>query len=164
MQEYINSGILETYVLGCASEQEAREVLSMKEKYPEVKDALLELENDMERLAASMAIDPPDNLWPQIAHEINEIVLREQFQPQLYRESVDKGEKTNTDSKSQYIDIESEATHMRIHKVWRWVFAAVFVLGKIFLGFAIYYYLENRQMNEQVNELKTELKQMKSTK
>ncbi|MCD8741744.1 hypothetical protein LT679_14105 [Mucilaginibacter roseus] len=164
MQEYINSGILETYVMGCASEQEAREVLSMKEKYPEVKNALIELENDMERLAASMAIEPPHNLWPQIAHEINEIVLREHNQPQIYREGINTGKEENTGGKPQYIDVESEATHMRIHKVWRWVFAAVFVLGKIFLGFAIYYYLENRQMNEQVNELKTELKQIKSTK
>ncbi|MCC8408849.1 hypothetical protein LJ707_07900 [Mucilaginibacter sp. UR6-1] len=161
MQEYINSGILEAYVLGCASQQEVQEVLSMKEKHPEVKDALLALEDDMEKLAASMAIEPPANLWPKIADEINEITMREPLKPQIYREQPKQN--TETDNKSQYIDIESEATHMRIHKAWRWVFAAVFVLGKIFLGFAIYYYLENRQMNEQMNELKTELKQLKST-
>jgi predicted MFS family arabinose efflux permease len=50
---------------------------------------------------------------------------------------------------------------MRIHKIWRWVFAAVFVLGKIFLGFAIYFYLENRQAQLQLKELKTELRQLR---
>ncbi|MBE9585253.1 hypothetical protein IM792_12400 [Mucilaginibacter sp. JRF] len=163
MQEYINSGILEAYVLGCASEQEVQEVLGVKERHPEVKSALLALEEDMERLAGSMAIEPPAHLWPKIADEINEITLRETRQPSIYREQPNY-KQPETDNKPQYIDIESEATHMRIHKAWRWVFAAVFVLGKIFLGFAIYYYLENRQMNEQMNELKTELKQLKTTK
>jgi hypothetical protein len=32
-------------------------------------------------------------------------------------------------------------------------------LGKIFLASAIYFYLENRQAREQINELKLELKQ-----
>jgi uncharacterized protein YpmS len=50
---------------------------------------------------------------------------------------------------------------MRIHKNWKWVFAAVFILGKIFLAFAIYFYLENRQTQLQLNDLKTELRQLK---
>jgi uncharacterized protein YpmS len=48
---------------------------------------------------------------------------------------------------------------MRVHKTWKWVFAAVFVLGKIFLACAIYFYLENRQAQQQVKELKSELSQ-----
>jgi predicted MFS family arabinose efflux permease len=48
---------------------------------------------------------------------------------------------------------------MRVHKVWRWVFAAVFILGKIFLAAAIYFYLENRQAQENIKELKQQLRQ-----
>ena len=50
---------------------------------------------------------------------------------------------------------------MYVHKAWRWILAAIFVLGKIFLGFAIFYYLESRQAHEQIIELKEQLRQAK---
>ncbi|RCH56603.1 hypothetical protein DJ568_01720 [Mucilaginibacter hurinus] len=160
MQEYINSGILETYVLGCATEQEAKEVLYMMEKHPEVRDALRELEADMERIAGNMAITPPAGTWNKIEKEIDEIELRTPREPAIYS---DPGQKAPSNKPtSDYIDIESESTHMRVHKGWKWVLLAIFVLGKIFLGFAIYYYFESRQAKEQVQDLKTELKQLKS--
>lgn len=158
MQEYINSGILEAYVLGCASEEEVKEVLRMKQAYPEVSEALRELEIDMERLAQHMAITPPPNVWNKVEQEINEITFRQPLEPALYREAEPKAK---TPPSPDYISIESQNTHMRIHKAWKWVFAAVFVLGKIFLGFAIYFYFEARQAKEQVQELRQELRQLK---
>ncbi|GAA4335037.1 hypothetical protein GCM10023149_42750 [Mucilaginibacter gynuensis] len=160
MQEYINSGILETYVLGCASEEEAREVLYMKEQHPEIRSALEQLEIDMERIAEAGALLPPPGTWSKIEKQIEEISLRQPTEPAIYRERYNDNTQAPP-TPPDYINVESESSHMRIHKVWRWVFAAVFVLGKIFLGFAIYYYLENRQMQEQLLELKTEMKQLK---
>ena len=40
------------------------------------------------------------------------------------------------------VDIETRSTHIRIYKTWKWVFAAVFLLGKVFLGFAIFLFGE----------------------
>ncbi|MEO6150711.1 MAG: hypothetical protein ABIN95_06645 [Mucilaginibacter sp.] len=159
MREYINSGILETYILGCATDEEAKEVLYMTEKHPDVRDALKQLETDMERIAGQMAVTPPANTWNKIEKEIDEIILRESRGPEIYRELSQKKEQNK--SGPDYIDIESESTHMRVHKVWKWVLAAIFVLGKLFLGLAIYFYLESRQAKEQVQELKTELRQLK---
>jgi hypothetical protein len=159
MQEYINSGILEAYVLGCASEEEVKEVLRMKQAYPEVNEALRELEIDMERVAEHMAITPPANVWNKIEQEINEVSFRQPLEPAIYREPQPRTETPPTPP--DYISIESQNTHMRIHKAWKWVFAAVFVLGKIFLGFAIYFYFEARQAKEQVQELRQELRQLK---
>lgn len=159
MQEYINSGILEAYVLGCASEEEARDVLRMKQQHPEVNEALRELEIDMERMAGHMAITPPPGVWDRIEQDIHEITLRQPLEPAIYREAEPKT--PPPPPTPDYISIESQNTHMRIHKSWKWVFAAVFVLGKIFLGFAIYYYFESRQAKQQVEDLRQEIRQLK---
>ncbi|WP_448702425.1 hypothetical protein ACFGVR_08740 [Mucilaginibacter sp. AW1-3] len=158
IKEYIDSGILESYVLGSASEDETRELLRLKKQYPEIQQALYELETDMERIAQQMAVAPPPGMWEKIEGSINELThtpevetlqVKDHRQHQRYKPQND----------DQYIDIESQNTHMRIHKNWKWIFVAVFVLGKIFLGCAIYFYLENRQAQQQIQELKTELKQ-----
>ncbi|QKJ29734.1 hypothetical protein HQ865_08170 [Mucilaginibacter mali] len=160
IQQYINSGILEAYVTGSVTADEEREVLRLKQTYPEVHEALYQLEVDMEMLAATMAIPPPPTVWGKIEAEIDDIILREKTSPKAF---IEEEEPTRTSSRRgntppQYIDIEAESSHMRIHKNWKWVFAAVFILGKLFLAAAIYFYLENRQAQQQIQELKTEIK------
>lgn len=163
IQQYINSGILEAYVTGSASEQEVQELLYMKANYPEVNIALKELENDMELIAQQMAITPPARIWDKISDSIDEIVLRQKNDPKKFEEQEDTNYNnfTKPDNGPHYIEVEAENNYMKVHKAWKWVLAAIFVLGKVFLAFAIYFYLENRQAKLQLNELKTELRQLK---
>ncbi|RBQ06305.1 hypothetical protein DRW42_14570 [Pedobacter miscanthi] len=149
---------METYVMGIATEEEIQKVLSLKKDYPEFRDALEQLEFDMEVLAQNMAIQPPPGTLAKIEQEINEIQRQNQaIQPaKAYRYDDSEGQKT---SQERYIEVEAESNQMRINKAWKWVFVAVFVLGKIFLATAIYFYLENRQAQEQIKELKIELKE-----
>ncbi|MCX2432680.1 hypothetical protein [Pedobacter sp. GR22-10] len=153
----MESGIMETYVMGIATEQEIEQITSLKKQYPEFEQELAKLEYDMEILALGMAIPPPPGVLAKIENEVNEIQLRDQKVEKFTARDHTAG--YDDIRKDRYIEVESSSSHMRIHKAWRWVFAAVFVLGKIFLGFAIYYYLENRQAKEQINELKLEIKQ-----
>ena len=157
INKLIESGLMETYVMGIATEKEIEQVLLLKNHHPEFEQKLAQLEFDMELLALNMAIEPPIGVLSKIENEINEIQLREKnvekFTAPDYQTNREYGKK------DRYIEVESESNQMRINKAWRWVFAAVFVLGKIFLGFAIYFYLENRQAQEQIKELKIELKQ-----
>src|ERR1700744_6104526 len=144
IQEYIDSGILETYVLGIATEEEVKQLLYMKAEYPEVNSALKQLELDMEKIAGQMAVTPPPHLWNKIEQEINEVIPKPETAPQKFNKSNNNGKQPDKDGET-IIELLGQSSHMRIHKAWRWVFAAVFVIGKIFLGFAIYFYLENRQ-------------------
>ena len=162
IKEWIDSGIMETYVMGVATEQEIEQVLLLKKQYPEFEQELAKLEYDMEVLAQGMAILPPPGILSKIEHEVNEIQLREQKVEKFTAREHNSNQ--NDTLKDRYIEVESESNYMRIHKAWRWVFAAVFVLGKIFLGFAIYYYLENRQAKEQIEELKIEIKKNAQTR
>jgi len=156
----IESGLLETYVMGIASEEEKLQVEQLSVRYPEFKEALTSLELDMELLAQRMAVPPPPLVFDKIEQEINEIKLRDQHLLKIDKPVDDQKERQST--ASGYIEVESSSSHMRIHKAWRWVFAAVFILGKIFLGFAIYYYLESRQAKEKIEELKQEIRKTTS--
>lgn len=158
---YIDSGILEAYVLGIASEAEVEELLHIKQRYPEVQEALTSLEIDMETMAMKMAITPPPNLWKRIEKEVSDIIPAPQARVVKHGGGFNGQQYNNTSSQpdgQQFIEVEGSSSHMRIHKSWKWVFAAVFVLGKIFLAFAIYFYLENRQAREEIRQLKTEMK------
>lgn len=163
IQQYINSGILEAYVTGSASEQEVKELLYMKANYPEVNIALQELEKDMELIAQQMAITPPERTWDGISDTIDELILRQTSAPGQFTERGDTNGQnfTKPGSGPQYIEVEAESNHMKVHKTWKWVFIAVFVLSKIFLAFAIYFYLENRQAQQQLKEIKTELQRLR---
>ena len=156
INEYIESGILEAYVLGSASEAETRELLYLKAKHPQIQDALLDLEIGMERIADHMAIPPRAGTWLKIETELNELAERPDFDAMPIRRPPNR--KGGEHRKSgQFIEVDASSSHMRLHKIWRWLFIGVFILGKIFLGFAIYFYLENRQLKEEIYKLKIQL-------
>ncbi len=161
IQEYIESGILEAYVIGAASADEIKELLYLKTRHPEINLALQQLEADMEQIAQHMAITPPPGTWHKIEQEIDGLTLRQDTEPDTFEQRSNQNDYKTHKTGSQYIEVEAESTYMRLHKNWKWAFWAVFALGKIFLICAIYFYLENRQAQENIKELKTELRQLR---
>lgn len=161
INEYIESGILEAYVLGSASEAEAKELLYLKVKHPEIQEALKDLEIDLEQIAQQMSIIPPPDTWLKIESGINELMKTPDFEA-LTIKGPGKGNNNKGRKSSQFIEVDAASSHMRIHKMWRWILLGIFLLGKIFLGFAIFFYLENRNMKEQIKELRTEIKIIKN--
>ena len=159
MRDFIESGLLEAYVMGSATQAEMDEVLYMVSNYPDVNAAFKELEADMEQFAQHMAITPPPATWSKIEQRIDGLVFQP-TDPELFPDSK-QSQQRNFENREHYIEVEAANSYMKIHKNWKWVFAAVFVLGKIFLGCAIYFYLENRQARQQLNEQKTEMRQLR---
>jgi hypothetical protein len=164
IREFIESGILEAYVTNAVSDAEEQKVLFMKKMYPEVKEALDDLETGIEEMARSMAINPPPHLWNRIEGELNELIPFSDKKPAQKQYDTHRDYQQQTDKKPEFIEVESQSSHMRVHKNWKWVFAAVFILGKIFLAAAIYFYLENRQAQQNIQELKQQLKVERSIK
>jgi len=72
IKEYIESGILESYALGELTPQEESEVLSMAEKYVEVKQELAKIEAGIEELAMKTSIKPSDNVKNKLFDSIDE--------------------------------------------------------------------------------------------
>jgi len=70
VQRYISSGIIESYVVGLVSEQEAREVESAIAEYPEIRDAVEACRQDMERYVELYAVSPPKDIRSRILDAI----------------------------------------------------------------------------------------------
>ncbi|NIJ51439.1 anti-sigma factor [Dyadobacter arcticus] len=70
-QAYIESGILEEYVLGTVSSQEKQEVECMSHIYPEIKEELLRTENALEEYALKHQTAPPASLKESLFAKMN---------------------------------------------------------------------------------------------
>jgi len=81
VQEYISSGIVESYVLGLASDEERREFEKTCEQYSEVLQARIAFETALEKQAMENAIIPPADLKTKIFDQINKTGRVIQMQP-----------------------------------------------------------------------------------
>jgi anti-sigma-K factor RskA len=71
IQAYIQSGIVETYVLGVASAEEVAEIEKLRLTYPEVDKAIDEFSESLETEAFANAIAPPPEVKAKIMAAIN---------------------------------------------------------------------------------------------
>lgn len=68
---YIESGILEEYVLGIVSPQEKQEVECMSHIYPEIKEELMRTESALEQYALKHQTPPPPSLKEALFAQMN---------------------------------------------------------------------------------------------
>ncbi|OIN56845.1 hypothetical protein [Arsenicibacter rosenii] len=158
-REYITSGVLEAYLLGVISEEEEQEVQEMAFAYPEVKASLLSLEEEIELLCLESAVPPPAQTWTKIQARIGKSEIQK-HQPYADPFS-DAGAKSKEPPKPEYLEVEVNDTHLRVHKYWRPAFIAVFILGKIFLACFLYYYFKSNSLEQEVERLKAETKEIR---
>jgi hypothetical protein len=150
-QEFIESGILESHLLGFATNEEKEQVRQMMLKDRELADYVLGLESDIRRYFQDESVSPPT-------------AVREIIELRSFRERKEKQEFKSTDknSKTPYLDIEVSDTHIKVHKFWRPAFIAVFILSKLFLIAGLYYYFKSASQAEELQRLKTQ--QLEQTK
>ncbi|MCC6727432.1 MAG: anti-sigma factor [Saprospiraceae bacterium] len=70
LQSYITSGILELYVSGLATPEEAREVEQMAEQHPEVQAELDSIQKALEAYAGTHAVRPPAGLKEKVMQRL----------------------------------------------------------------------------------------------
>lgn len=73
IKAYIESGIIESYVLGLADEQETAELEQLANSHTEIKSAITRFETELEAHAFNNAIQPADsvkeNIWKSLQDE-----------------------------------------------------------------------------------------------
>ncbi|MBU2939322.1 anti-sigma factor [Lacinutrix sp. C3R15] len=69
---FLNSDLLDKYLVGNTSKEETAKVEAYISKYPEVKDAYNTLQNNLEIVAKSNAIEAPEHLLNNILSELDE--------------------------------------------------------------------------------------------
>jgi len=70
IKAYIETGILELYVLGDVTPNEKGQVEEMASKYPEIKAELAEIERSLEAYALENAIEPPVHLRERVLNSL----------------------------------------------------------------------------------------------
>jgi len=70
LKSYIESGILELYVLGDVTPAEKLQVEEMASKHPAIKAELDEIERSMELYAENNAVEPPEHLRSKVLNSI----------------------------------------------------------------------------------------------
>lgn len=145
IKEYIASGIVESYVLGLASEAEQAEFEKACQQYPEVAQARIGFELALEAQLLQSAVPPP-------------VGLKEQIADQLFKEPVI--EPTEAE--------EPVTTPMWTPGIWKWVAAASVVVLAGALYWAIstnnkYQQLQasNRELQQHLNESTARLNELK---
>lgn len=73
IKDIIASGVVESYVLGLASEKEAKAVECLSKIYPEIQDEIIRCSETVERLAVKGAVNPPVTLKESILAAISGI-------------------------------------------------------------------------------------------
>jgi anti-sigma-K factor RskA len=105
LKEYISSGIIESYVLGLATEAEREEFEAMCGQHPEIEQARTHFEMALENQLQQEAVPPP-------------AMIKEKIFATL----------TNTDSVNIADDLESQQAPVRRLSVWKIMAAASLIL------------------------------------
>lgn len=145
-QEFIESGILESHLMGLANEDEQAQVAEMMLADSEMAEYVNDLEYDIKRYFATGSVPPPE--------AVREIILLRSIREKKGRSSNDVSEPVDA---KQYLDVEVNDTHMKVHKLWRPAFIAVFILSKIFLIAGLYFYFKSVAQQEEIEKIKTEV-------
>lgn len=82
-KEYISSGIIESYILGHASTEEAGILECVMKNNAEVKAAFEEAQKTLENLATAQAVTPPSDLKAKIWNKIQQEQIIEEEKPSI---------------------------------------------------------------------------------
>lgn len=82
VQDYIQSGIIESYVLGMANEEEATELLQLSHQYPEIQQAIDSFEISLEANAFNNAVAAPAGIKENLLN-----LLKDDFAVPLVEEA-----------------------------------------------------------------------------
>lgn len=118
VKEYIASGILESVVLGFASEQEMQEVVSLSQIYPEIKAELNSIEQTFEKMAVEGAVEPSAELKAIV---LQKIALTEQLKAQNLNG-------TSETAKEPAKVVQMNARDTNAPNPWKWMAAASVIL------------------------------------
>lgn len=138
VQEYISSGILESYVLGSCSPEESRNVEQMMSEHSEIRDEIRTIQETLELAAMQHAIAPPVGLRARIWES-----LEEEAAPVV---------PMHRDSEEQSYDRSAGRTWL----AYAASFALIFSAGSV----AFFFYSENKKTRQQLATIEQNNREM----
>ncbi|RQO40615.1 hypothetical protein DBR39_06650 [Chryseobacterium sp. KBW03] len=128
-KEYISSGIIESYILGHASPEEAGILECVMKNNAEVKTAFEEAQKTLESLATAQAVTPPTDLKSKIWNKIQQEQTVEEVPPVLSADITEAKDQTEISTDRQNIQGN---THWKTYAIAASVLFLVSVAGNLF--------------------------------
>ncbi|MCK7555004.1 hypothetical protein MKQ70_08285 [Chitinophaga sedimenti] len=150
IKEYIDSGIIESYLLGLATPEEELELQQLRRVFPELNVEIAITERKLEKLAFEDAVEPPALAWDNIIQRIT-----------WEETNRDYGRTRKKDSSNIHIHMAPRKDDLiTVHKYWKYAFICIFILSKLFLIGAIIYGLKYyRELKSQPAQTPTQQEQ-----
>lgn len=136
--------------MGLANDEEQEQVTAMILADKELYEYISRLEEDIKRYFSDGSVHPPE--------AVREIIMLRSIREKKGPDTRDKSEPIQT---NEYLNVEVNDTHIKVHKFWRPAFIAVFILSKIFLIAGLYFYFKSLSQQEELQRIKTEIQQNK---
>lgn len=133
---YLQSGIVESYALGLATQREVDEFEQLLPHYPELKEALRDFEYHLELFSIDNEVPPPAEVRQRIEDRLRELP------------AIPEARRVIRGDLPDYVAAKETSEYIRVHKIWRTLFIVVFVLAKIFLILAIYFFIRYRHVTQ----------------
>lgn len=139
LEQYISTGIIESYLLGLASPQEVAQLQQMRLRFPSLDTEIAAVERRMERAAFAEAVMPPARVWEGIQQHLN--------WESAQQEKIEDERKHYT-----FINMQpKEGTYISVHRSWKTILIVFFVLSKIFLVSALFFYFKSQSLQEKLD-------------
>lgn len=149
-KEYISSGIIESYILGLASPEEAGILECVMKNNAEVKAAFEEAQKTLEDLATSQAVAPPAGLKSKIWNKIQQEQTTEEVQPAVISDIT--AAKPQQDVKLQQ-DIKPQSTGS-----WKTYAVAASVLFLVSAAGNLFWMNDQSKTKEEIVKIQAEKK------
>lgn len=150
-REYIESGIIESYVLGMASPEEAAELESLCLQFPEIKEALTAFEIALEKNAMANAIPPPPGVIKALFQELASSFAKSSDSNSIVAN--DNITQLNAAASTQTALPTQPATVVAMNSFSRYFAAAAIILLVVSGGLNIYFYSKFTQTTQQYQAL-----------
>ena len=142
IQEYIESGIIELYVMNALPQTEMVEVEDMAGKYPDIQAEIEDVQAVMQVYSQAHAIAPSTELKDKILNKISNEIKSQPNQPSLEKPHL------TADSPKASLPAQSSV----VEKGAGWASAVSILAGLaalLFGGLAFYMYQQNQTLNKQ---------------
>ncbi|GAB3900563.1 anti-sigma factor [Larkinella knui] len=151
-KEYIESGILEEYVLGTVSPQEKREVECMSSIYPEIRQELDQLSAALEEYAQTLRREPPADIKTWLLNEL-------EFGTSLNTDVNESAQSTDTESaeitETPIRPLYSKEEYPNSRPTFRVTWLVAASLGLIVLVFAYFLYSQLQGSQQTLSSLRS---------
>lgn len=139
LEDYIESGIIESYLLGLATRDEVVMFERMRNIYPQLNGEIATMEYKLQRLGEEGGIAPPAQVWNRIAERI-------QWE--------EPPTKTGTKRKQghTYI-IQAQNRTITISIWWRCAFIALCVIIMALMASTFYFYQKYSQLEQHLLQI-----------